>query len=152
MPGFDMRMSVNGLQQVQLRLGTYEKTLGDLKPEFTAVKVGLQDMMEKRFEGEGGESKWQTLSTPYFNRKQQTHPGKKILQLTGQMKGSLTDQLRHAYQPHRAVFWSDDPVAYLHDTGAGRLPIRRIGELAADDQNRIVQIVRMSLAARGAGR
>lgn len=108
----------------------FERTV---EPDFERIQ--LDQFASQGARGEGGS--WAPLSPAYAAAKARRFPGRPILEASGRMKGSLTQQghpdsfrriTRNSYERGTSV-----PYASAHATGTSRMPARApIGVTEAD--------------------
>ena len=122
--------------------------VANLTEPFTEMADDFFQTMSGVFEAEGAyeeRTKWQDLSPAYARWKARHYPGRKILELTGRMKRSLTvkggaDNVL-MISPTEMSVGTRVPYAVLHQTGTSKLPMRKVIELTASEKKRWVQIV-----------
>lgn len=120
----------------------------DLSPAFEIMAKDFYETMAHIFEAEGAYEEreaWQDLSPAYAIWKKRHYPGRKILELTGRMKRSLTvpgteDGVLNI-TPEEMTIGTRLPYAVFHQTGRGRLPQRKIIELTDKERLRWTQIM-----------
>jgi len=120
---------------LEIKLRGLEQGLRDLAPVWPKVHEILLAFMKQHFASEGTYAgvRWRVLSPNYARWKAKHYPGKKILQLRGDLYGSLT-QPRHASHVFRSgpsfmEFGTSDWKARIHQTGSLKIanrPPRRI--------------------------
>jgi len=123
------------------RYADFTEPFGLMADDFFQTMTGV-------FEREGafeGRVKWQELSPAYARWKTQHYPGRKILELTGRLRASLTNKggPDNVLQitPTMLAVGTVVPYAIRHQLGLGNLPMRKIIELTADQKLRWVQIL-----------
>jgi len=120
----------------------------DFTEPFGLMADDFFQTMTSVFEAEGafeGRPKWQDLSPAYALWKTRHFPGRKILELTGRLRGSLTNRggPDNVLQitPTELSVGTVVPYAIRHQLGQGHLPMRKIIELTAAQKLRWVQIL-----------
>lgn len=124
----DLRLQVNGTQQVERTLHIAADHISDFSPAFRDLKNAFVRYQREEFKTQGahGGHAWAALSPKYLAWKRKHFPGRRILELTGGLRKTLTSQLQVFVSPRRLVMWSASKVATYHQGGAGNLPARKI--------------------------
>lgn len=103
----------------------------DLRPLYEAeIEPAFYEWQTERFATEGGEERWERLSTQYAAWKAQNFPGRGILERTGLLKEGLTTR-GGRYNVRRMdattlELGTSAPHAQYHQHGTGRMPRRRL--------------------------
>lgn len=72
-------------------LGELVRAIRDLRPLYEeALEPDFYRLQTERFDTEGGARKWEPLSPVYAAKKAEHFPGRRILELTGTLRESLT--------------------------------------------------------------
>jgi phage gpG-like protein len=105
----------------------------DLSPAFEEVYDNFCEVEERNFDAEGSPDGFAALSPWYARWKAMAYPGRKIMQLTGRLKDSLTanystDAVKEIH-PKTARFGTRVPYAHRHQMGTDDMPARKIVQL-----------------------
>lgn len=120
----------------------------NLEQPFGIMADEFFQSMASVFAAEGAfeeRSRWQELSPAYGRWKARHYPGRKILELTGRLKNSLTtkggpDNVLEITRDTLSV-GTRVPYAMYHQTGTPKMPMRKIIELTDTQKLRWVQIM-----------
>ena len=139
----DLRVKVNGTQQVERTLHIVADHISDFSPAFRDVKNAFVRYQREEFKTQGvhGGHAWAVLSPKYLAWKRKHYPGRRILELTGDLRKTLTSQLQTFITPRRLVMWSASEVAAYHQEGAGNLPARKIVAVPQPEKRDWVRIL-----------
>jgi phage gpG-like protein len=128
---FRISFELDGVTEFDRILDMTAKTVKDFKPlyeeiadDFRSTEAGI---FNKQGAFEGG-SKWKALSPDYKAWKARKYPGRKILELTGSLKRSLTSVGgNHVSQPttDSIRIGTKDPKASYHQKGTSKMPQRK---------------------------
>jgi len=151
-----LKINKTELQQVYKLVNQPLLSIKDLRPAWLVIRNDLRNVVWKQqFETEGGYagSGWEPLSDKYAAWKEKHYPGKPILQLTGQLKKSFTEDFRGSnggyYQllaPSFMEVGSDLKVGkynlgLLHQTGTENMPARKVVELTSREHKLYPEII-----------
>ena len=127
----EIRISTAGADEVAGALFSIGRFLDDWRGAWPAVAERVRVQARRQFASEGGTGRagrWAPLSDRYRAWKQRYYPGRKILELTGRLRDSLSDSGHpDALEIRGATFLfigSRVPYAGWHQEGTGRLPRR----------------------------
>jgi phage gpG-like protein len=123
------------------KFNNLEKPFGIMADDFFRTMAAV-------FVSEGayeGGNRWKALSPAYARWKARYFPGRKILELNGRMKDSLTikgnsDNVLEI-NPDSLVVGTRVPYAIYHQTGTPKMPMRKIIELTNEQKLRWVHIM-----------
>lgn len=132
-----LAIHVSGADEIGRRYNLLGAHLEDASPVLAAIRERFIAAEKMTFESEGGASgHWAPLSAAYAVEKAHRYGDMPILQATGHLMRSLTDELDiDIVEPHMAIFGTGDPVGGYHQRGNARLPRRPpldIGEAELD--------------------
>ena len=147
-----IRFEVMNEVQVSRMFETIEGQVLNLSKPFGEMAQDFYQSMVSEFSAEGaheGNKKWEDLSPAYRQWKQRHYPGKKILELTGRLKGSITtsgspDSVLDVQYDSLTV-GTRVPYAVHHQTGTPRMPMRKIIDLTDLQARRWTQIMHVFL-------
>ncbi len=141
---FDVK--ITGSKELKAGFARAAKDCHDLRPAYLEVYRDFLLTESAIFRKQGSPQKWVALSPAYAKWKRRHYPGKKMLELTGNYRASLTTET-HKYalariEPQRALFGSTDPVHHLHALGTKRkIPARPAIQVTAATKKRWTQII-----------
>lgn len=127
--------------------------LPDLRPAWVTVAQAMQEMEAEAFAVEGarrGLPVWAPLSERYRRWKERHFPGRKILELTGDLRRSLAEKgrgHRRILSPTFMLFGTmirtkrGAPYAMFHQEGTRRMPARPPLRPASGDYDLWVRLV-----------
>jgi phage gpG-like protein len=123
-------MSVPNGESIDLMLSRFGDEVADWRPFFRDVLMPrVAADVQANFEAEGGNvGGWDALSPAYAAWKEKFFPGRKILELTGRLKGSLTWD----GGPGPNAVYEDSPTAMAWGT---RVPYGRAHQYGVPDRN-----------------
>jgi phage gpG-like protein len=141
-----MNFSFNTNSQTVLGgLTDFQDSLADNTSALAAVADDLREMIGEQFstEGAAGGTPWSPLATSTLRKSRGLRSG--ILDLTGALKGSLTDPGAPGHvettDGQQLLFGSELPYANFHQVGTRRMTARPIIVLTPDRITRWVEIV-----------
>lgn len=122
MAEIDIHFDDHGSEKQIQRLAVF---LTDMRSFWPLVVPLATSWWRRQFETEGefAGNRWAALSPDYAARKAMTHPGKKILEATGDMRRAASNP-RRAVTPTSLTLTIDDPKLAYHQEGGGNLPQR----------------------------
>ncbi len=124
----DLRLEVNGTQQIERTLHIAANGLSDFSAPLTDIKNAFVRYQLQEFGSDGsyGGDAWAPLSPKYAAWKAKHYPGTRILERTGDLRKSLTTGLQSAVRPSKLIMWSSVPYGGYHQSGGTHLPARKI--------------------------
>lgn len=146
-----LKISVDGVDEVNRMLSRYDAQFEDLSPVWPAVRDEFRAIEIEQFESEGAagrQGKWKPLSDPYRIKKIEQYGEKPILQASGELIESLTGDSPHSvYRPSpKAVeLGSSLPRALLHQRGGGKLPQRKPIDFSDRQRDRLSKVFQQKL-------
>lgn len=138
---FQLSWTIEGEKQLSRKLLILADHIKDWTPAFRETAYSLKSIFsEDVFKSQGGAigEHWAPLSKAYAYRKAQTHPGKGILERTGEMKnGFLT-----LWRPDMAQVWNDVEYFKYHQSNQPRskIPRRVMMKLGDAQRTQVVKI------------
>ena len=120
------------------------KNIDDFSKIFEDIIVDFRRLEKRIFKKEGDPESFKPLSPKYAAWKHKNYPGKKIMQLRGGLKASLTGKTSDTIEvigKRRAEFGSNLPYAHRHQMGTFGMPQRKIVQLSEKTKKRWVKIV-----------
>lgn len=138
-------LSFGGEDQIDRTLERFEVRSDDASPAFHAIAEQFRALNRRQFDSEGvagGGSPWTPLSPAYAAWKARVHPGKPILELTGDLRRSLTgDPLGvERIGPDYAELGTEIPYGVYHQLGDG-VPQRRPVDVPESERRAWVRIL-----------
>ena len=124
----DLRLEVNGTKQVEQKLHIAADHISDFSPAFRDIKNSFIRYQRQEFASQGayGGFAFAPLSPKYAKWKAKNHPGKRILEISGDLRKSMTSGLQVVTSPRRMVMWSDSTIAGYHQDGTEKMPARKM--------------------------
>lgn len=121
---FSLTIRQTGMDDVRTLMSRMLQSVNDLTPAWPAVEVEFRAIEREQFESEGGAGQiaWPSLSNRYKAWKEVHFPGKKILERTGALKGSLTGRGSGSFveaTPRKLTIGSSIPYGRFHQQGEG---------------------------------
>jgi hypothetical protein len=171
--GFIFQPVVSEAPQFHKTFSRFAESVDDWRPVFERIVDDYREGAREQFTTAGifGSAGWEDLSPTYAAWKEEHKPGMPILVFSGLLmnaatnpevklnKKSLTLTIDDSgsYQIFskrlgRLVTKTKPAVAGFHQTGAGRLPVRRVIELPQSQRTRWVKIFHDWLVTRWQGR
>jgi phage gpG-like protein len=91
---FRFRLDIAGEVQMDRGIARFSDGVADYRPIWGVIAGDFHALEKRQFKTEGAEggSKWQELSPIYAGWKQAHYPGTRILQRTGDLERSLTEE------------------------------------------------------------
>ncbi|QGZ17114.1 tail completion or Neck1 protein [Arthrobacter phage DrYang] len=126
-----MRFEGDGFRSFNLMLQRFQINFHDSAPVFEAIADHQKTVWQKQFDQEGaytGPGTWAALSPKYGAWKQRHYPGKKILELSGDLRESLTERPFGIDEINDTtmVIGTGVPYAYWHQHGTETMAARPI--------------------------
>lgn len=123
-----LTVTVMGEKVLMRSLSRFGEGIKDFRPVWKRVYTDFQDIETQQFSTRGsrGGAPWVALSPSYVKWKTKHYPGKPILELTGRLKGMMTDGT-HAhitFEPRMLKITFIEPLPLWHQIGTGRMPPR----------------------------
>lgn len=90
-----IKIKLDGVKTIEKRINGVVGKVKDLKSAFKKIGIDFRETEKKVFSGQGSygsRSSWKPLTPKYQEWKNQKYPGRPILQLTGNLKKSLTQK------------------------------------------------------------
>lgn len=144
-----IRFEFYGEAQVDRTIVRMIDAAADASPAWEVIANSFQLAERKQFRSEGayGSGGWAPLSPRYARWKAARAPGAPILELTGDLRRSLTERPFgvEVIQPRYAVFGSDVAYGLFHQRGGSSLPRRRPVELPESLRRRWVKVIQRFL-------
>lgn len=119
--------------------------------ELWPVLIGFFERIEQEqfaTEGKSGSGGWPALSPAYAERKALQYPGAKILQRTMALNNALTQsgaggalRIMQALYMIFGVDVNEIPYARFHQTGTGKMPMRKPVQLNEANKKDLMQII-----------
>ena len=119
---------VNGQELFSFELDRFRQRLTNMEPVWDGIADEYAKIWSREFRLEGAWSRWKPLSPAYRAWKSKHHPGKKILELTGDLKDSMTRRPFGIDVIDRNVMVIGTQVEYAtyHQHGTDHMPARPI--------------------------
>jgi len=132
-----------GTQRFVRGFTRYGEAMGDMSEIFETLYDDFTEMEKRIFSSQGDPEKFQALSPRYREWKERHYPGRKIMQLFGRLKASLTgnkgaDSVREIRR-QKAVFGTVVPYAHRHQEGTMGMPQRKVVQLTEVRKRRWAQ-------------
>lgn len=128
-----IRFAFYGDAQLERTIDRHLDAVDDARPVWEELADSFVRAERRQFASEGkyASGGWAPLSPKYARWKARHYPGKPILELTGDLKKSLTERPLgiEVILPRRMVIGSTIPYGEHHQHGGGTLPRRRPIEL-----------------------
>lgn len=131
-------------------LAVLSRNSTDLRPAWPLIAEEFYRIEEEQFDSQGARvNQWAELSHGYAKWKAINYPGQPILQRTGALKNSLTNQhdanAIYDAQSDSLTLGTSLGYAQYHQAGEGKLPQRPPIELRDDDFQKLGEIARDEL-------
>lgn len=127
----NIEFTLEGVGTIKRRINKISKSINDFTPAWKKIGEDFRDTEEKVFKGQGSygsRSKWVPLTPKYQAWKSSRFPGRPILQMSGDLKNSLTTKGKNSIEiirPKSITLGSSDPKYVYHQRGTKRgLPAR----------------------------
>jgi phage gpG-like protein len=125
----NIRISFLGKENLVRGFNGLVRYAGNLKPIFTEIHKDFMKMEKENFDSVGKPKKFKALSRVYRARKSKLAPGQPIMQLSGDLKRSLTDRGKgHIFEeisPSKYRMGTSIVYAHRHQVGY-KMPQRKI--------------------------
>lgn len=144
-------ISVDGVPQFRRFFERVDASFRDLTPIWPDVRDEFYRIETEQFDSEGGKGatgSWQALSARYAAQKIKRFPGKKIMEASGLLRGSLVGPgSGSVYQttPKQIVIGTEVPYGVYHQRGGGRLPKREIISMSDMQKIRLSKVIQKGL-------
>lgn len=126
-----IKMNIEGVGECVRRINNVSKVVGNLKPAWKKIGEDFRRTEERVFNGQGAygsRPSWKPLTPRYKEWKDNVYPGKPILQLSGNLKESLTRKSPNHIEiitRNSITLGSKDPKFKWHQKGTDSgLPAR----------------------------
>lgn len=133
-----LTLSVHGETQIDRTLARYAENVEDASDLWDKLADRFAAANRRQFSSEGayGSGGWTPLSPAYEAWKSRAHPGKPILELSGDLKRSLTSRPFgvEVLRPGSMAVGSGLAYGRYHQAGDGNLPRRRPVELPESER------------------
>jgi len=144
----DIKFNWYGTKQLYAKLSRFIDDIKDFRPVWKELSEDFYRTEKTLFNSQGrtgSQGKWTPLSKEYAAWKSKNYPGRPILVLKGDLKGSLVSK-RHGdsvnvQTPKQMVIGTSAKTAEWHYKGSGDLPVRRPIDLSSKDKTRWMKIV-----------
>lgn len=123
----ELRVEPKGkAKKLRFGLERFAEDIKDFTPFFEWFRNWLVGYEREQFDTEGRQSgrRWKPLSKRYAKWKAKRYPGKPMLEASGALRESLTDDLDADIGRKRGVYWSGSNVGGYHQSGTKRMPQR----------------------------
>ncbi len=123
---------VEGIDPFVAQLERFQQNFTTAEPAFEAMAEFQRSIWQRQFDQEGAYTgtKWAALTPPYGRWKQRHFPGKPILELTGDLRESMTQRPFgiDVITDDQMVIGTGVPYASYHQRGTEKMPARPIIE------------------------
>lgn len=129
--GLDFTIDVDGVREFDRSFNRIRRHINDLFPVWREVQAEFFFIERRQFRTEGAagaSGRWKALSPKYAAWKLKRYGPKPILERTGRLLKSLTNQSPdtiRVFGRREAIFGSRVPYGRYHQRGGGRLPQRK---------------------------
>ena len=145
-------IEVSGSERLLEALDDLGLTLKDFRSVWVAASREFYDIERELFDSEGATGEagaWAPLTRAYAKWKAKRAPGKPILELTGQLKRSLT-RPNAKFSTRRVtaeemIVGTTDPKAVFHYRGTRKMVARPPVSLTAQQEKRLIKVLREGL-------
>ena len=131
----DFRIELLGKENLVRGFEGLVRYAGNLRPIFTEIHKDFLKMEKENFDKVGFPEKFKALSRVYRRRKSKKAPGQPIMQLSGDLRGSLTgERSGHIFEfinDIKVRMGSSVKYAHRHQVGH-KMPRRRIIQLTPE--------------------
>lgn len=146
---FILGIDISGDKIIQKNLTRITSNIKDFSPIFRIISNKFHQYERSLFQSEGGisGSKWVPLSRSYASWKvrQNIYPGNSILNLSGDLKVSLTNSNAfgsiNIIKSSELVMGTRIPYAIAHQEGRGRLPVRKPIDISTNERRKWIILV-----------
>lgn len=146
---FIFNINISGDKLIQEKLTRISTNIKDFSPIFRVISDRFYQYERSLFQSEGGisGSKWVPLSRSYASWKvrQNIYPGNSILNLSGDLKVSLTNSNAfgsiNIIKPNELVMGTRIPYAIAHQEGRGLLPVRKPIDISTNERRKWITLV-----------
>jgi phage gpG-like protein len=125
-----LQFEILGSVEFDRAFNRVEKEISDLRPLWDAAEREFHRISREQFASEGAAGrggKWPELSPAYKKRKLKRFPGRKILQASGRMRGSLVGKTGDTVvvkEPKEFGIGTTLKYPIYHQKGTNRMPAR----------------------------
>jgi phage gpG-like protein len=150
----ELQFAVLGDQQLKRTIIRFAEEVSDCTEPLKEVTQDFWQMEQRQFDSGGNASGgWASLKPNYAKWKARHFPNAKILELTGLLKGSLTNQnpwTVNELEKLKVTLGTKINYAGYHQTGTRNMPQRRPIDFTEQDKKRWNHIFAVWLKARQA--
>lgn len=146
------QVEITGIEDLNQALGVVDRALVDLSPVFEPVSRIFYDFEAKLFDSEGAsgaDGRWAPLTRAYAQWKAIEAPGKPILDLTGDLRDTLTTPTApgsyHVLNESELSIGTTDPKAKYHLTGTRKMVARPPFALTDAQKQTLIDTLRIGL-------
>lgn len=141
--------SGEGFDTFAMVLERYQHQADDLTPVWDKIADRFTELQGRNFDSEGATMSggWTPLSPDYGKWKATHHPGKKILDLGGDLRESLAGKLGVRELTRKSMtVGTQIPYASYHQNGTSKMPARRlIGDVPVPEQQEWAKVLQRHL-------
>ena len=148
----NIQFKLEGVGEINKRINKISKTISDFTSAWKKIGEDFRETEDKVFKGQGSygsRSGWKPLTPRYQEWKSLHYPGKPILQLSGDLKTSLTSKGKNHVEiirPKSITLGSSDPKYIWHQKGTKRgLPARPPVTFTKYQANKWVKIIKTEI-------
>ncbi len=146
---FILGVDISGDKIIKEKLTRISTNIKDFSPIFRIISDRFHQYERSLFQSEGGisGSKWVPLSKRYASWKvrQDNYPGNSILNLSGDLKVSLTNSSAfgsiNKIRPDQLVMGTRIPYGIAHQEGRGSLPVRKPIDISTNERRKWITLV-----------
>ena len=149
-----IRIELDGDVQLHRSISRFVDNIQDLSPVWGEVRDEFWEIERELFDSEGSSGAsggWAPLSPRYARWKAQHYPGARIMHRHGVLEESLTGPGSGSIvrmRPQELALGSSVRYAGYHQRGTGRMPARKVIDLAGASKTRIMKIIQRWLVNR----
>jgi phage gpG-like protein len=153
MARLNFKIEVEGQAAFNRGFNEVTETISDLTPIWKPVQREFHKIEREQFESEGSKGasgQWQQLSQPYEQIKLEKYGSKPILEATGRLKRSLTEENSDSiaeFGRQDAAFGTSVPYGRFHQKGNDRLPARAVISLSDRQKERLARAMRREIVS-----
>ena len=145
-------ISVLGEQQLARTFSRFADAVEDYRPAWPDVQTVMEHIEELQFSSQGahGSGGWAALNPRYAAYKAARYGVKPILQRTGELKASLTENTGKSVREMRPLefqYGTRVPYAGFHQSGTNRMPRRKLIDLTEADKRDIMRTIQRYLVS-----
>lgn len=143
-----VNISIQGDKELTAKLKKAKGELEDWQQELHQVTDYLHSFYQNNiYETEGGAFglRWQSLKSSYEAKKRNEYPGRGILERTGAMRRSLTEDVTRTYAD---IGYPKGSTAQYHQFGTRFMPQRQLINVDNTLKNKIIDILKEGLIVK----